>query len=152
MKCCLLSHTRRERTEFRKPRPASRFGFTIIEAMVVVLILGIALAIALPAYTSSQNMAKRKACEANMAAIFQAEEAYRVRNRTYTTSLTGATGLGSTMGGLPTCPCGATAYTATVSGSGANLTVTITCNNTGAHITGQKLTTSNGATFVGVVP
>lgn len=122
----------------------------LIEVAVVVFILGLILAIAVPAYTAAQRDAHRKACEANMNALFQAEEAYRVRNRAYTTSL--SADLGPAMGGMPTCPSGSAAYTAATGGTGAAMTVTIRCNNTGAHITGQKLATSNGVTFTGVAP
>jgi len=124
-------------------------GFSLIEVLVVVVILVLVLAIALPLYISSQNHARRRACEANMASLIQAEQAYKTINRAFTTSL--AT-FGPQLGGMPQCPSGATAYTASTTGAGATEQVTIRCENTGAHIAGQKYQTSDGVVFVGVAP
>lgn len=127
-----------------------RRGFSLIQVLVTVLIAAILLGVAIPQYTSAQAYAKRKACEDNLSAIYQAEQTYRTRNRTYTTTLNN---LSADLGGAaPTCPLGGNAYVITTSGSGASLSVTIRCDNTGAHISGQKLTTTDGVTFVGVTP
>jgi hypothetical protein len=85
-------------------------------------------------YLASQKNAKTQACQNNMANIYQAEEAYRVRNRTYGTL--------AQVGGAPTCPSGSAAYTVTATAT----TVTITCPNAGAHAA-NKMQTTNGTTF-----
>lgn len=129
-----------------KQKPSAEFhnGFTLIEALVVIAITGIVTSLALVSLASARKDSAKKACEANMSAIFTAEEAYRVRNRTYTSTISN---LSTLLAGVPKCPSGSSAYTATVSGTGASQTVTITCPNTGAHVTGVTRSTSNGITF-----
>ncbi|MGC4047852.1 MAG: prepilin-type N-terminal cleavage/methylation domain-containing protein [Armatimonas sp.] len=121
-----------------------KHGFTLIEIFAVVAIIGIVLSIAIASMVSAKKDAAKKACEANMSALFTAEEAYRVRNRAYTSTLSNLSGL---LDAVPQCPSGSSAYTATVSGSGSSQTVTITCPNTGAHVTGVTRSTSDGITF-----
>ena len=52
-------------------------GFTLVELMIVVIIIGILVAIAIPVYNSTQKKAKETACEANIrviqSAILQAQ-------------------------------------------------------------------------------
>ncbi len=131
-------------TARKKLAPKLQSGFTLIEIFVVVLIIGLIVSIAIASMTSARKDAAKKACEANMSALFTAEEAYRVRNRTYTSTLSN---LDSLIGSPAQCPSGSLAYTATVSGTGASQTVTITCPNTGAHVTGVTRSTSDGITF-----
>jgi prepilin-type N-terminal cleavage/methylation domain-containing protein len=44
-------------------------GFTLVELMVVVVIIGVLVAIAVPVYTSVQAKAERSACHANLRTI-----------------------------------------------------------------------------------
>lgn len=130
----------------RRKRPT---GFTLVNVLVAVLLLALLLAIAMPLYQTSQSNAKMQACEEDMAAIFQAEEAYRARNRAYlpSTDPSYTSTIGPALAGLPKCPSGTTGYTVTTSGSGSTLTLTITCPNKGAHVAGKNLVTTDGVTF-----
>ncbi len=123
----------------------SNRAVTLVEVLVVTLILGIILAIAIPLYESSRRHSHRKACEANLIAIYQAEEAYRVRNRVYVAGkyASGWAQITQMLGGAPRCPAWRNAgseYDASITGG----TVTITCGEVGAHTAGTMLAYSNG--------
>ena len=59
-------------------------GFTLVEIMIVVLIIGILLAIAIPNFVRARNTSRAKACQANLKQIDSATEQYLMDNRTTT--------------------------------------------------------------------
>ena len=69
-------------------------GFTLIELMIVVAIIGILAAIAIPNFVKFQCRSKQSEAKGNLKAIYVAEEAYRGEYDVYWGTLSGASGIG----------------------------------------------------------
>ena len=67
-----------------------RKGFTLIELLIVVVIIGILAAIAIPKFANTKEKAYVTAMKSDLKNMSTAEEAYFADNQTYTTSLTTA--------------------------------------------------------------
>jgi type IV pilus assembly protein PilA len=67
-----------------KTRLSSEEGFTLIELLVVIVILGILVAIAVPAYLSFRGNAQVAAAKSNVRSAIPAAEAYYQSGNTYT--------------------------------------------------------------------
>ena len=75
-------------------------GFTLIEIMIVVAILGIISSIALPSYVEYVRKGKRADAKVELLRIAQMQESYFVENLSYAkdlTTSTGGLGLGTTV-------------------------------------------------------
>ena len=102
-------------------------AFTLIEIMIVVLIIGILLAIAIPNFVAARETSRAKACVANLKAIDSATQQWAMDNKvnydSYTTvgppSLTATSGITQLVGSssyimeMPVCPCAGTYTVAT---------------------------------------
>lgn len=94
-----------------------RGGFTLVEIMIVVLIIGVLLAIAIPNFVKAREQARAKACSESLKQIQTALQQYAMDNKlangasvnNWTTSLIGATNYIRTQ---PQCPSGGS-YTIT---------------------------------------
>ena len=69
-------------------------GFSLIELMIVVVIVGILLAIALPAYQDYVLRSHRTDAHSSLLDIAARQERFVAQNNTYTTEISAATGLG----------------------------------------------------------
>lgn len=81
-------------------------GWTLVELIIVIIILGLIAGVALPAYLDLTTNAKINACQAQQAAIKSAVLLYYAKNvGTLPDSLTNGMFLDAT---IPTCPSGGT--------------------------------------------
>ncbi len=106
-------------------------GFTLVEMLTVVLIIGILMDVALPLYLNALDDAKKKTCRNNMETIANTVEAARVKNRTsdFSTFISG--GVNTTtlpdLQSVPVCPAGGT-YTLANGSSGSATTFQVQCS------------------------
>lgn len=104
----------------KPPRPRRRTGFTLVELMIVVLIIGVLLNIALPSFVGVRDKSQAKSCIKNMNDFMVAKEQYAMDNKIPASSATPVT-----WGNLspyvrsspmtdpvkgPTCPSSSTTY------------------------------------------
>jgi prepilin-type N-terminal cleavage/methylation domain-containing protein len=66
---------------------SSRAGFTLIELLIVVVIIGILAAIAIPKFQNTKGKANAASLKTDLRNLSSAEEAYFFENRAYTTVL-----------------------------------------------------------------
>ena len=103
-------------------------GFTLIELMIVVVIIGILAAIAIPKFSSVKDQAEEVSCRSNMRSLATAESMYYGINNFYA----GEAGLVSSEvmdnAAAMACPNGSVAYV--YAGAGTDV-YTITCAGVG---------------------
>jgi type IV pilus assembly protein PilA len=85
-------------------------GFTLIELMVVILIIGILVAIAVPVFFSARSSAEQGACQDNLRTIDSAIMQYSAANNgSYPANV--AALVPNYLREAPECPAAAAAYT-----------------------------------------
>jgi type IV pilus assembly protein PilA len=94
-------------------------GFTLIELMVVVLIIAILLAIAIPTFLGARNSANARSMQSNLRNALTAEQTNWTNTQSFSTSLSTIepsltwTGVGDTVTTAPTAKGGNTVYVTT---------------------------------------
>lgn len=64
-----------------QPRKNRKSGFTLVEIMIVVAIIGLLAAIAIPNFVKARTSAQKNACIANLQQIEGAKEQWALENR-----------------------------------------------------------------------
>lgn len=114
-------------------------GFSLIELMIVIVIVGVLAAVAWPSYQNYVIRANRGAAQAFMMTIAGREEQYLLTNRSYTTTI-GTGGLGLT---APTETNGRYTFVVTNPTTSSWL---ITATATGNQVSDGNLTLSSDGT------
>lgn len=109
----------------------ARAGFTLVELLIVIVIIGLLATIAIPKFASSKEKAMLTAMKADLRNLAMQEETYAVENFGYTTSFP------------------ATLYTVTTGVTGP--TITLTADGWTASV-GHTGTSKTCAIFIGTTP
>ncbi len=83
-------------------------GFTLIEVLLIVVILGIIAAIAIPRLMASRAQAEQEACKTNLANLNTAIEKYYFDYGSWPSDLNALNNPDYMPDGVPTCPSGGT--------------------------------------------
>src|SRR5260370_10519395 len=86
------------------PFRGSRKGFTLVEIMIVVLIIGILLAVAVPNFIKARETSRAKACVANLKQIESAKEQWCMDTKAATNATPTDTDLYGSTAYIPTTP------------------------------------------------
>lgn len=104
-------------------------GFTLMELMIVIVIIGVLAAIGVPAYKNYVTEAKKSACNANRNTIATALGMYYAEHGKYTDKFDDLAEYVTNIASINKCPAGddSSTYTITVPAAGTGGNVTVTC-------------------------
>ena len=111
-----------------KLSPYSRGGFTLVEIMIVVSIIGLLSAIAIPNYVKARNTSQKDTCLNNLRQLDSALQQWAMENNKDNSSVPVPSALEVYMrpSVLPVCPMGHTPY---VFAATLGITPTVSCAN-----------------------
>jgi prepilin-type N-terminal cleavage/methylation domain-containing protein len=113
-----------------KINTSRKAGFTLVEIMIVVAIIGLLAAIAIPNFVKARNTSQANACINNMRQVDSAIQQWALENNKLDTDAVADADVAPYIKGLamPVCPAGLTALT--LAGT-VGATPSVTCANVG---------------------
>jgi len=124
-------------------RPCSR-GFTLIELIIAVAILGILTAVALPSFLDSMRKGRRAEAFSAISALQQAQERWRGNNAAYTSTLADLNVAATTTPGgyyaISVANATATGYVVTADGSSSSQASDGNCGKLSVQVNGGAIT------------
>jgi type IV pilus assembly protein PilE len=122
--------------------PAARRGFSLVEVMIVLTVLAVLIAIAVPSYTRAIEQSRADVAGANLRAIWAAQRIYWLEQRVYSADLPGLESIGLLD---PTLLQGPSGYCYAVSAADSG-TFTASATRTGSTVfSGQFAIDATGA-------
>jgi prepilin-type N-terminal cleavage/methylation domain-containing protein len=102
-----------------KKNTSRKSGFTLVEIMIVVAIIGLLAAIAIPNFVKARTTAQKNACIANLKQLDGAVQQWALENKKSGTATVATSDVLDFLKGsaLPLCPAAGTYAATTVSGA-----------------------------------